>query len=60
MLKRKRAELGLSRPDLERLSGVPARTIEKWEQRGIDHATVGNLRKVARALGCTVGDLAGD
>lgn len=60
MLKEKRAEKGLSQRKLAELSGVPYRTIENWEQRGIDHATVGNLRKVARALGCTVGDLAGD
>ena len=30
-IKKKRVELGISRPQLSDLSGVPARTIQDWE-----------------------------
>lgn len=60
MLKEKRKEMKLTQKELSKVSGVPLRTIENWERLGVDHATVGNLRKVARALGCKTGDLIGD
>lgn len=60
MLKEKRNEMKLTQKELSRISGVPVRTIENWERLGVDHATVGNLKKAAGALGCKVGDLVGD
>lgn len=38
-------------------SGVPFRTIQNWERLGIDMATVGNARRVAKALRCSIDDL---
>lgn len=46
MLKEKRQEAKLSQRRLSELSGVPKRTIQDWERKGVDHATVGNLKKV--------------
>lgn len=60
MLRKKREEKGLSRRALSEASGVPYRTLEYWEIRGVDRATVGNLKKVAKTLGCKTGDLIGD
>lgn len=60
MLKEKRKEMRLTQKELSKISGVPLRTIENWEQIGVDHATVGNLKKVARALGCSIGELVGE
>lgn len=60
MLKEKRKEKGFTQKGLAEASGLPFRTIQNWEQLGIDHATVGNLKKVAKALGCKPGDLIGE
>ena len=51
MLKEKRQEAKLSQRRLSELSGVPKRTIQDWERKGVDHATVGNLKKVTGVLG---------
>ena len=37
--------------------GVPKRTIQDWGRKGVDHATVGNLKKVTGVLGCRIDDL---
>ena len=49
----------MSQMRLSEASGVPLRTIQNWEGRGVGHATVGSLLKVCRALGCTLDDVAG-
>lgn len=38
-------------------SGVPVRTIQYWEDKGVSHATVGNLLKVTEAMGCTLDEI---
>ena len=48
----------MSQAALARASGVPRRTIQNWEIRGVEHATVGGLLKVCRALGCSLDDVA--
>lgn len=57
MLKEKRQEAKLSQRRLSELSGVPKRTIQDWERKGVDYATVGNLKKVTGVLGCRIDDL---
>lgn len=52
MLKDKQKKAGLTQRKLSELSGAPLRTIQNWEQFGIETITVGNLKKVADALGC--------
>ena len=52
-----RKKMGLTQKALAEASGVPVRTIQAWEDRGVSHATVGNLVKVADALGCTLDDV---
>lgn len=47
----------MSQAALARASGVPRRTIQNWEIHGVEHATVGSLLKVCRALGCSMDDL---
>lgn len=59
MLKERREKTGLTQKGLSEASGVPLRTIQNWELRGVDHATVGNLKKAAAVLGCSLDDLAG-
>lgn len=59
VLKEKRQAAGLTVKALSELSGVPTRTIQNWESDGVGHATVGNLLKVAHALGVTLDELAG-
>jgi len=57
---RKCVELGISRLELSRRSGVSARTLEAWGKRLRIPRDVYVLRKVARALGCTIEDLIDD
>lgn len=57
MLKEKREEAGLSQRGLAEKAGVPLRTIQNWEGRGVYRAVVGNLKKAADALGCRIEDL---
>lgn len=54
---RKCIELGISRKELSRRSGVPARTLENWGAGTRIPRDVYVLRKVARALGCSIEDL---
>ena len=58
MLRDARRSRGMSQAALARASGVPRRTIQNWEIRGVEHATVGGLLKVCRALGCSLDDVA--
>lgn len=55
-LKRKRKQVGLSQSALAKLSGVPLRTIQQYEQRqkNINKAQVEYLFKLSDALGCEV------
>lgn len=51
-----RRALGLSRPDLARLTGHHPSSIANWEN-GLRHGTVPGLRDMAEALGCDPADL---
>lgn len=57
MLSFERKKRGLSQKALAEKSGVPVRTIQNWEDKGVSHATVGNLLKVAEAMGCTLDEI---
>lgn len=50
-------ELGISRAELSRRSGVPIRTLEAWGKRLRVPRDVYVLAKVARALECRIEDL---
>ena len=56
IIERKRKKL--TRKELAAISGVSVSSIQYWEDNGISRATVGNALKVAKALGCTLDDLA--
>ena len=51
------AAQGISRLELARRSGVPARTIEDWAMRKTKSPNVYQLLKVSKILGCTIEDL---
>lgn len=55
-LKKRRKQVGLSQSELAKLSGVPVRTIQQYEQRqkNINKAQVEYLFKLSVALGCNV------
>lgn len=57
MLSFERNKRGLSQRALAEKSGVPVRTIQYWEDKGVSHATVGNLLKVTEAMGCTLDEI---
>ena len=48
---------GMSRLELSRRSGVPARTLEDWAMRKRESPDVYQLLKVARVLDCSIEDL---
>ena len=54
---RKCAELGISRRELARRSGVPPTTLEAWAKRHRIPRDVYQLYKVAQALGCHIEDI---
>lgn len=54
---RKCVELGISRMELSRRSGVPIRTLEAWGKRLRVPRDVYVLQKVAQALECRIEDL---
>lgn len=54
-LKEIRIEKGLSVPQLEKISGVPRRTIQDLEKR--DDGRVSTMLKLADALGVTLDEL---
>ena len=47
----------MSQFELAIKSGVKVTTIQKWENRSIENAYVGLLKRAADALGCKVDDL---
>lgn len=55
-----RERAGLSQKRLAELSGIARNTIMNWEVKGVEHASVGKLSRVARVLGCTIDDLLDD
>ena len=57
MLRDVRKERGLSQYELSVKAGVNVANIRNWEQKGIEGAKVGLVKKVAAALGCTIEDL---
>lgn len=54
---RKCVELGISRLELSRRSGVSARTLESWGKRMRIPRDVYVLYRVAQALGCKIEDI---
>ena len=58
-LKRRRVEIGLSQSELAKLSEVPVRTIQQYEQRqkNINAAKAETLIRIAKYLYCSVEDL---
>lgn len=56
-IKQLRENLNMSRADLAKESGVPARTIDDWENERRKPRDVYQLKKIADALGCYIEDL---
>ena len=61
MVENKLAEIrraaGLSQNELANKAGLKVTTIQKWENRTMENAYVGLVKKAADALGCRVDDL---
>jgi len=57
ILKRKRADLNLTQRDLEEKSGVTQSMISKVEAGNADNVSIEILRKLAKALNCSVIEL---
>ncbi len=57
IVKRKRATLNLTQRDLEENSGVTQSMISKVEGGNADNVSIEILRKLAKALNCSVIDL---
>ena len=57
IVKRKRANLTLTQKDLEESSGVTQSMISKVEGGNADNVSIEILRKLAKALSCSVIDL---
>ena len=53
-------EKGINKPKLAELSGVPYTTIDGFYKKGYTNIKLGNLRKIAAALGTPVEDLIDD
>lgn len=58
-LKQKRLEADLSQSELSKLSGVPVRTIQQYEQRqkNINSAKVESVLSISKALSCNINDI---
>ena len=58
-LKQKRLEAGLSQSELSRLSSIPVRTIQQYEQRqkNINSAKVESVLSISKALSCDINDI---
>lgn len=54
---RLREEAGLSQFKLAVMAGVTEKTVWNWEERGIENAKYGAVRRLARALGVAMEDL---
>lgn len=57
IVKRKRADLNLTQKGLEESSGVTQSMISKVEAGNADNVSIEILRKLAKALNCSVIDL---
>ena len=53
-------EKGINKPKLAELSGVPYTTIDGFYKKGYANIKLGNLRRIANALGTPVADLIDD
>ena len=56
-IKQLRQNLDMSRAELSKQSGVPARTIDDWENNRRKPRDVYQLKKIADVLGCYIEDL---
>lgn len=56
-IKALRQNLKMSRVELSKQSGVPARTIDDWENNRRKPRDVYQLKKVSDVLGCYIEDL---
>jgi transcriptional regulator with XRE-family HTH domain len=56
-IKVEREKQGMSRAELSRLSGVPSRTIDDWENERRIPRDVYQIKKVADALRATIEDI---
>lgn len=52
-----RQKLGMSRAELSRRSGVPAATLDDWENGQRKPRDIYQLKKVADVFGCYIEDL---
>lgn len=59
IIKRRRSELGLSQAELARMAGVDTRQIRRYEA-GETHPNLPVAVKIAKALGITIDELAGE
>jgi len=57
IVKTKRADLGLTQKDLSESSNVTQSMISKVEGKSADNVSIEILRKLAKALNCSVIDL---
>jgi transcriptional regulator with XRE-family HTH domain len=57
IIKRKRLELGLIQKELENRSGVTQSMISKVEGGSAENVSIDVLRRLAKALNCTLVDL---
>jgi transcriptional regulator with XRE-family HTH domain len=57
IIKRRRLELGLIQKELESRSGVTQSMISKVEGGSAENVSIDVLRKLAKALNCTLVDL---
>lgn len=56
-IKQLRQNLSMSRAELSKQSGVPARTVDDWENGRRKPRDVYQLKKIADVLGCYIEDL---
>jgi transcriptional regulator with XRE-family HTH domain len=57
IVKNKRRDLGLTQKELENRSGVTQSMISKLEKGSAENISIDILRKLAKAMNCTVVDL---
>lgn len=60
VLRERRNAAGLTQKQLAEMAGVHVRCIAYWEKVGIEHASVGNAKPVADALGLWIDQLVTD
>lgn len=52
-----RTSINMRQTTLSKITGIPVRTIQGWEMRGLNEAKAIRAVKVAKALKCSVEDL---